>query len=471
MRTHHSGLRWSVVATVLSSSLLLGATACAPPGPGAAADQLDPDVVGVSLSLTIAPADAKCYRATFSSASSPSAPGTSTVFSQTFAPTAGSSAPVVLTGLPTGTFSLLIETMNLVCASVVPTTPLSWTSDPVTVVLTPGVLTPATVTFKRPGATAVSIDYDTSQLVSPQPAGVTGLQDILAIDKLYVARGAQIDRVSLAGGPTEISMPATVTRLTGDSTGLYYSTTVASSAAAPAGLYWIPAGQAQVMISPKIPSQMTPIPGGCIGASATAGVANSGAIDRFLPTGVTPIISGLPSSPPPLLASDGTSVYWAAITTGSSAQMTINKAPVAGGPPGTVPNITLTTLPGGVLATDLATDGAYVYWGQRPTPPGGAAGIYRIPVAGGTPALVTPIASGLPSKVLVDATNVYVLVNLWDNRMACDTSFIYKVPKAGGAGAPLTPLWSKARSCGLLLAQSPTQLYFDVGTNVHRVDK
>lgn len=70
--------------------------------------------------------------------------------------------------------------------------------------------------------------------------------------------------------------------------------------------------------------------------------------------------------------------------------------------------------------------------------------------------------------MLVDATNVYTLTSVLDNRGFCDAGFISKTPKAGGT---TTPLWSRSKVCPRLLAQSTTWLFFDVGGTVYRLDK
>src|SRR5262245_5530217 len=109
----------SMAAALVAVMLAAG---CAEGGGELGADTLGDDVTGVSLSLTNVPADAKCYRATFT------AGGASIV--KTLAPTAGSTAPVAFTGLTSGTtYALTLEVFDLVCGSVIATTPVGWTGS------------------------------------------------------------------------------------------------------------------------------------------------------------------------------------------------------------------------------------------------------------------------------------------------------------------------------------------------------
>jgi hypothetical protein len=431
------------------------ATTGAGPGPG-----LDPDVAGVSLSLTVAQPDAVCLRATFTGA---------TQFTQLITPVAGSTAPVVLAGLPVGQFSLLVEAFNLACASVVPATPLSWTSDPVTVALSSGVITNAMVTLKRPAKSVVTVDYDTSQLFSAPPPGVSGLTDMAVFgNSLYIAR-TDLERMPLAGGAFDSTWPGLMaSRFVVDSSGIFYNT-IAGSAP---GAFWVPPGQAQVLLSSTRSSNiMVAIPGGYVEVLvANNMVSNTGTIERVNTAGVvTTLLTGFSNGAInlPIIATDGTTVFYAFPTGipaggGAGDQTVVGKVPVAGGA-----NNTLATFGSPTFANDIATDGSFVYVAEKSTNPA-LNGIFRIPAAGGAAVQIAPVAAGVPVKVLVDATNVYFMTRVLDNRGLCDMGFISKAPKAGGA---VTPLWSRSKTCSALFAQGPTQLFFDIGSNVHVIGK
>jgi hypothetical protein len=141
---------------------------------------------------------------------------------------------------------------------------------------------------------------------------------------------------------------------------------------------------------------------------------------------------------------------------------TIGKSTFAG-----VAGPALYNAPSGSALSDLAADATYVYFAQTGLP-GASNGILRVPVAGGAATAIATPAAGTPSRVLVDATNVYYVVRITDASGSCTSSSINKVPKAGGT---VTTLFSRAGTCPTSFAQSSTQLFFDAGIDLRRIDK
>jgi hypothetical protein len=201
-------------AAALVAAML--AAGCAEGGDGElGTGSLDGDVTGISLSLTTVPTDAKCYRATFTSGS------TSVV--KTASPTAGSTTPVTFTGLTSSTtYALTLEVFDLACGSVVATTPIVWTGSASNVLVINGMLTPVTIVLRRPAGTAVTVDYDSSIVLS-QGSG-TSIYDIAVQEpNVYAARGAFVERVPVTGGGVEIvATGQSITEVAADATGYYY---------------------------------------------------------------------------------------------------------------------------------------------------------------------------------------------------------------------------------------------------------
>ncbi|HEY7192928.1 MAG TPA: hypothetical protein VH439_04230 [Gemmatimonadales bacterium] len=165
----------------------------------------------------------------------------------------------------------------------------------------------------------------------------------------------------------------------------------------------------------------------------------------------TNIVSLVESAVGGPFATDGTAIYFAN-------EWTIKKVAVAGGTPERLAI-------GNFTVTDVATDGARVYWvedgpfsvvrsvavtggpittlGSGPGPAGRMRidGTYvywlahqdeidRVPKAGGTPVKLVGPVTGSVTDFDIDATNIYI--SEWD------ANVISKAPLAGGARTPLT---------------------------------
>lgn len=405
---------------------------------------LDDDVTGVSLSLTTVPVDAKCYRATFT------AGATSVV--KTASPTAGSTTPVAFTGglASSTTYALTLEVFDLVCGSVVATTPVTWTGSASSVLVISGQLTPVTIVLRRPAGTAVTVDYDSSVVLS-QGSGNT-ISDIAVFDPyVYTARGPFIERVPVAGGGVDIVANGVgLAEVAVDAAGIWYSE-------ANIGLYWVPPGQTRRQLVARAPYSLFPTPTGVL--TVWASTNGNGTVERFTTGGVlTTLASGLYSVSKAV--SDGTTAIW--MGSSSAGIHSLTKTPLAGGAA-----TALYAAPAMTYLSDLATDGTNVYFSQSSLP-GSSNAIFRVPLAGGAATSLAVPAAGTTGRVLVDATNVYYSVRVTNADGSCTASTINKVPKAGGA---ITTLWSRAGSCIYSLAQSSTQLFFDQGIDLRRIDK
>lgn len=66
-------------------------------------------------------------------------------------------------------------------------------------------------------------------------------------------------------------------------------------------------------------------------------------------------------------------------------------------------------------AENLTTDGKYVYWSGTV---GGVAGIYYLPVTGGTPNLLTTVPEGMPVRVHKENTTGQTVVYYGDTTNA-----------------------------------------------------
>jgi hypothetical protein len=422
------------------------AAGCAEGGDGElGAGSLDGDVTGVSLSLTTVPTDAKCYRATFTSGS------TSVV--KTASPTAGSTTPVTFTGLTSSTtYALTLEVFDLACGSVVATTPIVWTGSASNVLVINGMLTPVTIVLRRPAGTAVTVDYDSSIVLS-QGSG-TSIYDIAVQEpNVYAARGAFVERVPVTGGGVEIvATGQSITEVAADATGYYYCDSYTPA------FYWVPPGQARrTILSNRAPYSLTAAGGGLL--TVWASTNGNGTVERYTTAGgLTTVASAIWNVSKAV--SDGTVALWMGST--SAGIYTIGKSTFAG-----VAGPALYNAPSGSALSDLAADATYVYFAQTGLP-GASNGILRVPVAGGAATAIATPAAGTPSRVLVDATNVYYVVRITDASGSCTSSSINKVPKAGGT---VTTLFSRAGTCPTSFAQSSTQLFFDAGIDLRRIDK
>jgi hypothetical protein len=125
------------LTTVLSA-------ACTGPGSD------EPQVGGVVLALTQAPAEVRCVRI--------SAVGTRTVV-RTFDTTAGQSTQFEMNGLPLGLVTFSGEAFDVACAMVTPASVAGWVSDPVPVTITTANKPTVMLTMHRNGRASVSVDF------------------------------------------------------------------------------------------------------------------------------------------------------------------------------------------------------------------------------------------------------------------------------------------------------------------------
>jgi hypothetical protein len=425
-------------AALAAGMLLASASGC---GDGTPATRHDEDVTGVTLSLTTVPTDADCYRATFTSG------GTSVVKFVT--PMGGSTTPTPITQVPPGVYSMLLETFDLACGSVVATTPLSWTGSMSSVTISNGTLTPVTIVLKRPAGTAVSVEYDSAVTLIPSTSPVYDLT--VNEPYLYVARGTFVERVPITGGGVEMVVTGSdIEDVVSDATGTYYSDQASIAT------YWIAPGQPRRLLASKPPYSLALTSSfGLLGLSM-AGSAGTGTIERYPTLGGAPValVTGLYS--PYKIVTDGTTLAWYGGT--SSGTTVIQKAPVTGGTP--------TTLFNGSSLSDIAMDSTYVWFVMAGVP--GSNSINRVALTNPVPSNFVPVTVGMPSRLLVDATNVYYLVRMYDGLGTCNGAAINKIAKTGGA---VTTLWSRPGACPSQLAQSTSYLFFDQGGEVRRIDK
>jgi hypothetical protein len=183
---------------------------------------------------------------------------------------------------------------------------------------------------------------------------VTGLTDAegLALDatNLYFDVGTftnrNIMRVPLAGGaPAPVVMGQDVSRFALDAT----------------NVYWMTSSPASLMTAPLLGGPATTLANGPLPASGVSGIT-----------------------------ADPTGIYWTALDA-SLTTLSIYKVPLGGGGVTTLASVSGSAFVGGVALDGVS---AYVAAGD----------VYRVPLAGGTPAAV---AGGLPFNVAVDGTNVY----------------------------------------------------------------
>ena len=135
--------------------LVAGSSLCALAGCGDAGSESQGEPTAeIMLELAAAPADAVCHKASFV------AGGQS--FEKAFDVAPGSSAPLTISALPAGTFTLTVTAFSQACASVPADAPATWVAAPVSVTLAAGTITGATVFLRRAASTNVVLDYDTS---------------------------------------------------------------------------------------------------------------------------------------------------------------------------------------------------------------------------------------------------------------------------------------------------------------------
>jgi hypothetical protein len=141
------------------------------------------------------------------------------------------------------------------------------------------------------------------------------------------------------------------------------------------------------------------------------------------------------------VAVDSADVYWVSGTTG----VTVESAAVAGGGP----NL-LGTASGAFSAGGLSVQEGFLYFTVQANTGGGA--IFQVSIGGGAPTALKTFATGTPSDVVTDETNVY-----WTDLSAGGGS-VFSMPLGGGT------ITTMASSLG-----SPHHLAVD-STNVYTAD-
>jgi hypothetical protein len=148
-------------------------------------------------------------------------------------------------------------------------------------------------------------------------------------------------------------------------------------------------------------------------------------------TGASPVdpVGGQSIGFPPLfsLVTDGTNVYYAA---GLGPSAWILKVPVGGGTPAIVASSEVDAGPGGPYASDYymhpTANGGFIYWTGGSDPSGGTGALYRASADGGSPILLA--ASTTDPNPVTDGTNVYYLTGTSGG----GNGALMKVPVAGG---------------------------------------
>lgn len=177
--------------------------------------------------------------------------------------------------------------------------------------------------------------------------------------------------------------------------------------------------------------------------------AASGFVGKVdLRTGSTwTVASGL--SYPDAVAVDSTSIYWAEWN--GTAGTTVKKVPLAGGSATAVASQPLGLIGCSgycVKRSNLAVDGANVYWGQPD-------GIYKAPIAGGAVTLLANRSGLATTEIAIDSTSVYWL----------EATSISRVAKTGGLVA--IPVFGLTGPTAI--AADSANLYWIDGLNVQKV--
>jgi hypothetical protein len=120
-------------------------------------------------------------------------------------------------------------------------------------------------------------------------------------------------------------------------------------------------------------------------------IGGDGAITRAPTRGGPPVELASLQPGPHYLAVDATSVYWNNV--GPKSRPGLMKAPIAGG--------TVTTMAAPIHATDLAVDGARLYWTDYE-----AGAVMSVSIDGGTPTVVADRQRD-PNAIALDGTSIY----------------------------------------------------------------
>jgi hypothetical protein len=118
---------------------------------GCSGDLEDPEAGSAVANIAVVPADVACVRITVS--------GPSRSADRFFNVTAGQSAILSMTGLPTGQDTFLGRAYSGVCTNVGATTVANWSSDPAIVSLQPGTTATVSLKLSHSGDANVTVDF------------------------------------------------------------------------------------------------------------------------------------------------------------------------------------------------------------------------------------------------------------------------------------------------------------------------
>jgi hypothetical protein len=162
---------------------LLGAVAASLTAAGCGNEAPSGDLGQISVAVAAAPAGVGCARV--------SVAGSTRTTVRTIDITPGVATSVTLSGLPTGMVSVTADAFAETCAALTATSTATWSSDPVSLTLTPGVAVPIQLVMRQNGRILLSIDWDTGGAAAETCSGcarlsvpltMTGQSDTFGID-------------------------------------------------------------------------------------------------------------------------------------------------------------------------------------------------------------------------------------------------------------------------------------------------
>src|SRR5262249_15231090 len=130
---------------------------------------------------------------------------------------------------------------------------------------------------------------------------------------------------------------------------------------------------------------------------------------------------------PTTLTVDQSSVYWieSILVPPSTITVAVRKVPVGGGTPTDIATQNFGTN----VSVSIDVDSTSVYWSINPG--GGSGALYKAPIAGGSPVILT--AANQPTAIAVDGTALY-----WVETNGGGLTGIRKVPVNGGPNDVIT---------------------------------
>lgn len=168
MKKSDTGLK--VLARGIEIAGLAFALAACGSEPSGQGEETVEGVGSVSLEIVQAPSDALCLRIHVEK------PATEQQAIRNLALTAGQTTSIALTGLPTGSITLFAETFNVACGSVTATTPLTWSSELVSLTLTPDFTPFVALVLRRAGNANVNVDFVSAAQIVEAPIQMPALR-------------------------------------------------------------------------------------------------------------------------------------------------------------------------------------------------------------------------------------------------------------------------------------------------------